>query len=246
MQTPNNQSTINQRLDIFLTEKGFFDSRNKASEAIKSRNIKINGKIVTKPSFLVDDTPHIEIFQENSYVSRAGNKLKEFLKENSINIKNKICLDIGSSTGGFCEVLLEYGAKEVCAVDVGSKQLHPKLKKDKRVKSFENCDIRDFQSDKKFDIITCDVSFVGISYILPKIKELSKNKIIILFKPQFEVGKDVKRDKKGVIKDKDAINRVLVRFESVLVNEGLKLIKKEISKIKGKEGNEEYFFYIKR
>ena len=246
MQTPNNQSTINQRLDIFLTEKGFFDSRNKASEAIKSRNIKINGKIVTKPSFLVDDTPHIEIFQENSYVSRAGNKLKEFLKENSINIKNKICLDIGSSTGGFCEVLLEYGAKEVYAVDVGSKQLHPKLKKDKRVKSFENCDIRDFQSDKKFDIITCDVSFVGISYILPKIKELSNDKIIILFKPQFEVGKDVKRDKKGVIKDKDAINRVLVRFESVLVNEGLKLIKKEISKIKGKEGNEEYFFYIKR
>ena len=235
-----------RRLDIFLVEKSFFESRNKANEAIKSRNVKIDGKIVTKPSFLVSDISRIEIFQKDRYVSRAGNKLKEFLKENSVDIKGKTCLDIGSSTGGFCEVLLEYGAKEVYAVDVGSNQLHLKLKNDKRVKSFEKCDIRDFKSDKKFDVVTCDVSFVGISHILPKIKELSNDKILLLFKPQFEVGKDVKRDKKGVIKDKDAIKRVLVKFESLLVSEKLKLIKKEISKIKGKEGNEEYFYYIQR
>ncbi len=235
-----------RRLDIFLVEKSFFESRNKANEAIKSRNVKIDGKIVTKPSFLVSDISRIEIFQKDRYVSRAGNKLKEFLKENSVDIKDKTCLDIGSSTGGFCEVLLEYGAKEVYAVDVGSYQLHPKLKNDKRIKSFEKCDIRDFKSDKKFDVVTCDVSFVGISHILPKIKELSNDKILLLFKPQFEVGKDVKRDKKGVIKDKDAIKRVLVKFESLLVSEKLKLIKKEISKIKGKEGNEEYFYYIQR
>ena len=244
-------STINhqpstKRLDIFLVEKGFFDSRNKASEAIKSRNIKIDGKIVTKSSCLVDKTSQIEIFQKDNYVSRAGNKLKEFLKENSVDIKDKICLDIGSSTGGFCEVLLEYGAKEVYAVDVGSNQLHPKLKNDKRVKSFEKCDIRDFKSDKKFDVVTCDVSFVGISYIFPKIKELSNDKIILLFKPQFEVGKNAKRDRRGVIKDKDTIKRVMTRFESILVSENMKLLKKEISKVKGKEGNEEYFYYIQR
>lgn len=235
-----------KRLDIFLVEGGFFESRNKASEAIKSRNVKIDGKIITKPAFLVEEDSKVELLQEKSYVSRAGYKLKEFLKECDIEINDKICLDIGSSTGGFTEVLLEYGAKEVYAVDVGSNQLHKKLKDDKRVKSFEKCDIREFESDKKFDIITCDVSFVGVSYILPKIKELSNDKIILLFKPQFEVGKDVKRDKKGVIKDKDAIKKVLMRFESLLVSEGLNLLKKESSKVKGKEGNEEYFYYIQR
>ncbi len=235
-----------KRLDIFLVEQGFFESRNKASEAIKSRNVKIDGKIVTKPACLVEINSRAEILQEYSYVSRAGYKLKEFLKESDIEINDKICLDIGSSTGGFTEVLLEYGAKEVYAVDVGSNQLHQKLKDDKRVKSFEKCDIREFESDKKFDVVTCDVSFVGISYIFPKIKELSNDKIILLFKPQFEVGKDVKRDKKGVIKDKDAIKRVMMRFESLLVSEGLKLLKKEASKVKGKEGNEEYFYYVQR
>ncbi len=237
---------VSKRLDIFLVEEGFFKSRNKASEAIKGRNVKIDGKIVARPSYMVGINSHIEILQEFCYVSRAGYKLKEFLKESDIEINDKICLDIGSSTGGFTEVLLEYGAKEVYAVDVGSNQLHQKLKDDKRVKSFEKCDIREFKSDKKFDIITCDVSFVGISHILPKIKELSNDKIILLFKPQFEVGKDVKRDKKGVIKDKDAIKRVLMSFESLLVSEALKLLKKEVSKVKGKEGNEEYFYYIQR
>ena len=235
-----------KRLDIFLVEQGFFESRNKASEAIKNRNVKIDGKIITKPAYIVEKDSKVELLQERSYVSRAGYKLKEFLKESDIEINDKICLDIGSSTGGFTEVLLEYGAKEVYAVDVGSNQLHQKLKDDKRVKSFEKCDIREFESDKKFDVVTCDVSFVGISHIIPKIKELSNDKIILLFKPQFEVGKDVKRDKKGVIKDKDAIKRVMMRFESLLVSEGLKLLKKEASKVKGKEGNEEYFYYIQR
>ena len=235
-----------KRLDIFLVEQGFFESRNKASEAIKNRNVKIDGKIITKPAYIVEKDSKVELLQERSYVSRAGYKLKEFLKESDIEINDKICLDIGSSTGGFTEVLLEYGAKEVYAVDVGSNQLHQKLKDDKRVKSFEKCDIREFESDKKFDVVTCDVSFVGISHIIPKIKELSNDKIILLFKPQFEVGKDVKRDKKGVIKDKDAIKRVMMRFESLLVSEGLNLLKKESSKVKGKEGNEEYFYYIQR
>lgn len=235
-----------KRLDLFLVEKGLFDSRNKASEAIKKSNVKVDGKIATKPSLLVDDTNAIEILEEKSYVSRAGYKLKEFFKEYPLDLRDKICLDIGSSTGGFCEVLLEYGAKEVYAVDVGKDQLHSRLKNNPRIKSHEECDIREFESGKKFDMITCDVSFVGILHILPKIKELSKDKIIILFKPQFEVGKDVKRDKRGVVKDQAAIKRVMQKFESSLVSQNLKLITKEISKIKGKEGNVEYFYYIQR
>lgn len=235
-----------KRLDLFLVEKGFFDSRNKASEAIKKSNVKVDGKIISKPSFLVDDESTLEILEEKSYVSRAGYKLKEFLKQHSLNLKDSACLDIGSSTGGFCEVLLEYGAKEVYAVDVGKDQLHSRLKNDLRIKSYEECDIREFESDKKFDMVTCDVSFVGISHIFPKIKEFARDKIIILFKPQFEVGKDVKRDKRGVVKDQAAIKRVMQKFESSLVSQNLKLITKEISKIKGKEGNVEYFYYIQR
>ncbi len=235
-----------KRLDLFLAEKGFFGSRNKANEFIKKSNVKVNGKIVTKPSFLVNDDSIIEIFEEKSYVSRAGYKLKEFLKNYSVDIKEKVCLDIGSSTGGFCEVLLEYGAKEIYAVDVGKNQLHPKIKNSKKVNSFEECDIRKFDIDRKFDIVTCDVSFVGIKHILPAIKKFSNDKIILLFKPQFEVGKDVKRDKKGVVKDNDAIKRAIKKFESLLVSNGLKTIKQEESKIKGKEGNVEYFYYIQR
>jgi len=235
-----------KRLDLFLAEKGFFGSRNKANEFIKKSNVKVDGKIVTKPSFLVNDDSIVEIFEEKSYVSRAGYKLKEFLKNHSVDIKKKVCLDIGSSTGGFCEVLLEYGAKEIYAVDVGKNQLHPKIKNSKKVNSFEECDIRKFDIDRKFDIVTCDVSFVGIKHILPAIKKFSNDKIILLFKPQFEVGKDVKRDKKGVVKDKDAIKRAIKKFESLLVSNGLKTIKQEESKIKGKEGNVEYFYYIQR
>ena len=234
------------RLDMFLVENGYFDSRNKASEAIKSRNIKIDGKIISKPSWIVEEHPKVELLQEYSYVSRAGYKLKEFLKECEVDIKDKRCLDIGSSTGGFVEVLLEYGAKSVTAVDVGKDQLHKGVKANNKVISLEGMDIREFEDEDGFDIVTCDVSFVGIGHILPKIKELSKDKIIILFKPQFEVGKDVKRDKKGVVKDKKAIQRATQKFESLLVSSELKIIKKDESKLKGKEGNVEYFYYIQR
>jgi len=234
------------RLDIFLVENGFFDSRNKASEAIKEANIKVDGKIIKKPSFMVEESCDIEVFKKCYYVSRAGYKLKEFLKECEIDIKDKRCLDIGSSTGGFVEVLLEYGAKSVTAVDVGKDQLHKRVKSNSKVISLEGMDIREFEDEDGFDVVTCDVSFVGIEHILPKMKELSNDKIIILFKPQFEVGKDVKRDKKGVVKDKKAIQRAEQKFESLLVYSELKIIKKDESKLKGKEGNVEYFYYIQR
>ncbi len=234
------------RLDKFLMENGFFESRNQAHSAIKDRNVFINGVIVQKPSFLVDRDDKIEVLEKIRYVSRAGDKLKEFLKDKDIELKDKVCLDIGSSTGGFVEVLLEFGAKEITAVDVGKEQLHEKLRNNPKVHSFEECDIRNFQIDKKFDIVTCDVSFVSVSVILDDILRLSNDKIILLFKPQFEVGKDVKRDKKGVVKDQKAIERVLRDFESELVKRGYRVLIKEESKIKGKEGNVEYFFYIKK
>lgn len=235
-----------KRLDVFLVENGYFDSRNKANEAIKSRNIKVNGKIIQKPSFEIKDNNKIEVLEKKRYVSRAGDKLKEFLKDKNVNFKDRICLDVGSSTGGFVEVLLEMGADKIYAVDVGKEQLHARIKENKKVISIESQDIREFECEEKFDLVTCDVSFISILHILESLVKFAKNEIIILFKPQFEVGRAVKRDKKGVVKDKNALQRACVKFESELVKNKLQIIIKEESRIKGKEGNSEFFYYIKK
>ena len=154
------------RLDLYLSKNFDIQSRNKALELILSNKVKVDGKIVSKASFLVDEKMKIELLEEDFYVSRAAYKLKYFLDElknkNEINLKDKIALDIGSSTGGFTQILLEFDIKKVVCVDVGSNQLHEKIKKDNRIEFFENCDIRDFKSDISFDIVTCDVSFISI------------------------------------------------------------------------------------
>ena len=231
------------RLDNYILQCGLVSSRNKAKELITSAKVKVDGKLITKPSFDVENA-QIEILQDIIFVSRAGDKLNEYLKEVEIDIEDKFCLDIGSSTGGFVEVLLHKGAREVVGVDVGSEQLHPSLRANPKVISVENTNIKDYQSDKKFDIVTCDVSFIGVESILKDIDRFARNKIIILFKPQFEVGKDVKRDKRGVVKDKKAIEYAQKRFESQTFAMGWNLVDKRVSKIKGKEGNVEIFYYF--
>ncbi len=188
------------RLDLYLSKNFDIQSRNKALELILSNKVRVDGKIVSKASFLVDEKMKIELLEEDFYVSRAAYKLKYFLDElknkNEINLKDKIALDIGSSTGGFTQILLEFDIQKVVCVDVGSNQLHEKIKKDKKIEFFENCDIRDFKSDISFDIVTCDVSFISILKIIDSINSLDFKNIIILFKPQFEVGTGVKEIKK--------------------------------------------------
>lgn len=234
------------RLDLYLTKNFDIQSRNKAHEIIKSNKIKVDGKTVSKPSFLVDETSKIELLEEDFYVSRAAYKLKHFLDEIKIDLKNKEALDIGSSTGGFTQILLLNSIKKVTCVDVGSNQLHEKIKNDKRIVFFEKQDIRKFQSDKKFDLVTCDVSFISILNILREIDSFAKNEIIILFKPQFEVGTNVKRDKKGVVKDKKAVLKAREKFldQTKLLNWKLKYNSQ--SKLEGKEGNEEELFYFNK
>ena len=234
------------RLDQYLTQNFNIQSRNKASEIIKSNKVKIDGKTVSKPSYLVDDTSSIELLEEDFYVSRAAYKLKYFLDEISLDLKNQNALDIGSSTGGFTQILLEKNIKKVTCVDVGSNQLHQKIKENKRIVFFENQDIRTFETEDHFDIITCDVSFISILNILNDINRLSKDKIIILFKPQFEVGTNIKRDKKGVVKDKKAILKARTKFllECKLLEWELKY--NSISKLEGKDGNEEELFYFNK
>lgn len=173
-------------------------------------------------------------------------KLKEFFEETKVDTKDKVCLDIGSSTGGFSQILLLNSVKSVDCVDVGSDQLHPSIRENPKVTVYENCDIREFKSDKEYDIVTCDVSFISITHIIDAINMLASDDIIILFKPQFEVGKEVKRDKNGVVKDNNAIELSLAKFHEMVSTFGWRLQTQKESKVKGKDGNREFFFYYKK
>ncbi|MGM0519641.1 MAG: 23S rRNA (cytidine-2'-O)-methyltransferase TlyA [Campylobacterota bacterium] len=235
------------RLDQYLKESFQIQSRNKASELIKAKKIRVNNKIVIKPSYEVDNLSKIEILEDNFFVSRAAYKLKYFIEEiDTINLKNKNALDIGSSTGGFTQILLENDILSVTCVDVGSNQLHEKIKNNEKIEFYENTDIREFQTNKTFEIVTCDVSFISILNILNDIDRLSKDKIIILFKPQFEVGTKIKRDKKGVVKDKNAIAKAREDFIDNTKSLNWKIIYNSKSKIQGKDGNEEELFYFSK
>ncbi|WP_373070447.1 TlyA family RNA methyltransferase [Sulfurimonas sp.] len=234
------------RLDNYLVENGFTDSRTKAQELIKNSLVSIDNKVVKKSSFKVDEASVVEVSEHGSYVSRAAYKLKYFLEELELDLKDNICLDIGSSTGGFTQVLLEYEVKSVDAVDVGKSQLHKSLLENNRVNSYESCDIREFKSDKIYDLIVSDVSFISLLNILDDVDRLSSDKIILLFKPQFEVGREVKRDKHGVVLDDKAIKLAMEKFENKCSEKGWNLIQKSPSKITGKEGNLEYCYYFEK
>ena len=230
------------RLDEYLFEKGYVTSRNKAKELIKEKKVKVNGKTVTKPSLKVDN-PDIEIMQK-VYVSRAAWKLKNYLDKYNISFENKSIIDVGSSTGGFSEVALEKGAKKVVCVDVGNNQLHSKIRQNPKVEVYENTDIRDFEYESKFDILVSDVSFISLLKIFDKLSFLS-DEMILLFKPQFEVGKDVKRDKRGVVIDKEAIDKARENFENY-ISKKFEILRSEESSVKGKEGNIEYIYHLRR
>ncbi len=234
------------RLDIHLTKHNNIQSRNKANELIKAKKVLVDGRIVTKPSFVVDGTEDIQIDIEDFFVSRAAYKLKYFLEEHSIDLSNQIALDIGSSTGGFTQILLQNNIKQVTCVDVGNNQLHDTIKDDKKIIVKENTDIREFQSDNTFDVVTCDVSFISILYIINDIHRLSGDKIIILYKPQFEVGKNVKRDSKGVVQDLNAINIARDEFLDIAKKLNWDLIISDKSKLAGKSGNIEELYYFRK
>ena len=235
------------RLDKYIFEKFDLQSRNKALELIKDAKVLVNGKTILKPSFFVEDSFHVEVNTEQFYVSRSANKLKFFLEEiKDMELGGLDALDIGSSTGGFTQILLESGVKSVTCVDVGSNQLHETLKENEKIEFFENCDIRYFRSQKRFDIVTCDVSFISVNDILEDIDRLSNKKIIVLFKPQFEVGKNVKRDNHGVVKSLDEIDLAKKRFEANCASLGWKLIYNNESQVKGKKGNIEELYYFEK
>lgn len=183
------------RLDVFLVENKFFDSRTKARQAIDRKEVFLDGKAVEKASFDVnDDTHKIEIFAEESFVSLGGYKLNKALNDFSYSVNNLVVADIGASTGGFTDCLLQNGAKKVYAIDVGESLLHESLQNDPRIVRMENTNAR-YLSKKDFeetiDCVTIDVSFISLKLIIPAIFEiLSENgTAFLLIKPQFECEK---------------------------------------------------------
>ncbi len=208
------------RLDDKVKEI-FNISKTKAQKYIREGIVKVNNKIITKPGYILKDEEknnkekyNIQIIEEKNryiYVSQGALKLKKAVEEFNLQeiLKNNICIDIGSSTGGFTEILLENGVKKVYSIDVGTSQLDEKLKKNNKVISIENTDFRNIQIDKEnkfqndnIDTIVGDLSFISLKKIIDKIVEIEPENIILLIKPQFEVGEDIARKYNGVIDDK--------------------------------------------
>ena len=233
------------RLDKYLVDEGYYESRHRANDAIKAGLVTMDGK-KPKASAKVDENTVVEVKDTKFYVSRAARKLEDFLAEYAVDMKDKRALDVGSSTGGFAQIVLENGVATLDCVDVGKDQLHISLRENDKVSLHEETDIRDFESEEKFELVTCDVSFISVLKIVDDIDRLSQvgTDIVILYKPQFEVGKDVKRDSKGVVQDIDAIARRKEEFEAIVKKMGWMEKYQALSRVQGKEGNQEYLYHF--
>lgn len=242
---------MSNRLDIFLVEKAYVKSRSKAKELVLNGSVTVNGKTAKKPSALVDEDCEIIISEdENQYVGRGAFKLKGAFECFDVSVKDKFCADIGASTGGFTQVLLEKGAKKVYAVDVGHGQLADELVSDKRVVNCEGVNVRDvtpeFFSDS-IDFICGDLSFISLRLVIPLLKEcLAENgEMIMLIKPQFEAGRTA-LNKKGIVRDKKDHLRVLQELSDLFNDCGFAVLGISPSPIKGGDGNIEYLAYLKK
>ena len=239
------------RLDLFLVQNGSFTSRQKAIDAIKAEKVKINDVIEKKPSHDVNLNDNIEIiFDQLTFVSRAGFKLDHAIKTFGIILKDKIILDIGSSTGGFTDCCLQQQAKLVYAVDVGIDQLDPIIRADKRVNVMENTNARYLKKTdfiNTIDFICIDVSFISIKLLIPVIAELLDHdkEAVILIKPQFEVGRRY-LTKNGIVNDKKQEKIILNDIASLLLANNLIKSNYVESPLKGRDGNTEYLVYVKK
>lgn len=242
---------MKQRLDAALTAMGLTPTRSQAESVIKLGEVKVNGQVITKPGYFISDTTAIQMKEKERYVSRAGLKLASVAELLSLDFRDKIVLDVGSSTGGFTDYALKHGASKVYAVDVGTEQLHPLLRKDKRIELHEKTDIRNFKITAKPgrepvmpDIIVIDVSFISLRDILPHIAhELSgpHTQIAAMVKPQFEAGRN--QTNKGVIKN-DAMRRQILKDFEVWSKDYFVIKDKRDSDVSGAKGNQERFYLL--
>lgn len=237
------------RLDVYLTNNGFCESRAKAQDAINEGRVKVNGKTAKKSSMPISEDMHIEIEDaEIAFASRAGFKLYDVLERFNIDLKNRVCLDIGASTGGFTDVCLQNGASFVYAVDVGRDQLIKRLREDSRVANMEGINCRYISADMfplKPTFLCMDVSFISIKQILPVIaKEFEDIEMVVLVKPQFEAGKE-NIGKHGIVKNEKVHIEVLKSMCEFVTSLGFYVHDLCASSVLGRDGNKEFVMHIK-
>ena len=239
------------RLDVLVTERGLCESRQKAQATIMSGIVYVSGQKVDKAGTPVAADAVLEVRGHTlRYVSRGGLKLEKAMKHFDITMDGKVCMDIGASTGGFTDCMLQNGAKKVYAVDVGYGQFAWKLRQDERVVCMEKTNIRYVTPndiDDELDFASVDVSFISLTKVLGPARALLKDggEMVCLIKPQFEAGRE-KVGKKGVVRDKSVHEEVVNNIISFALSNGFSVLDLEYSPIKGPEGNIEYLVHIKK
>ena len=237
---------MKQRLDIIISHTAKL-SRNKAQSLIEEGHVLVEQKVVTKPSLLVDENSTITLSEHFQYVSRGAYKLLGAIEAFDLHFKDKVVLDMGASTGGFTQVALIHGASKVYSVDIGESELDISLALNEKVVNMPSCDIRSLCKEvvSDVDIVVGDLSFISLQHILPHINRLfGKIEMILLFKPQFECGKEIAKKFRGVIKDKKVHEKLLCDFVESLKLYNWQLSNITSSPIKGKSGNIEYLLFL--
>ncbi len=229
-----------------MTEQGLVASRSQAESYIKLGDVRVDGRVITKAGWMVDEADRIELTAKEQYVSRAALKLASVAEALQLNFRNKVVLDVGSSTGGFTDYALKHGASKVVAVEIGTNQLHPSLRGYPGIELHEKTDIRDFQTSQKIDVVVADVSFVSLRELLPHIARLStrQTQIVAMVKPQFEAGQSAMKHK-GVIKNDKMRRDILKDFESWAQNHFV-ILNKSDSAVAGAKGNRERFYLLRK
>lgn len=239
-----------QRLDTKIFELGLSESREKAKAFIMAGQVYVNGMKVLKAGTSVEPDDKIEVRGSSEFVSRGGYKLKKAMTVFPIDLNGKICMDIGASTGGFTDCMLQKGATKVYSVDVGYGQLAWKLRSDPRVVNLERTNVRyitEEQIPEKIDFASVDVSFISLCLVLPAVYPLlgEDGQCVCLIKPQFEAGRE-KVGKKGVVRDKSVHAEVIEKVRDFAQELGFAVGGLDYSPIKGPEGNIEYLIYLKK
>ena len=243
----NNWNLESERLDIALVHRGMVKTREQARQLIKTGKVQARGQITTKPALKIHNEDSVILLEQLPYVGRGGLKLEEALKRFSIHVNGIIALDVGASTGGFTDCLLQHGASFIYAVDVGHNQLSPKILSDPHVKAFEHTDIRKLKSlPQPVDLVVIDVSFISLRLVLPEVIRFLKpgtGRIIALIKPQFEAGPG-SVNKKGIIKNHDLREKTVQELLRWIQEQGWSVLNLIPSPIRGGDGNIEYLVYL--
>lgn len=236
---------MKQRLDQVMATKGMVQSRSQAENLIKLGKVTVNDKEVLKPGTFVSEEDRIKLDSSVQYVSRAGLKLASVSDTFSLDFAHAVVLDVGSSTGGFTDYALKNRAKKVYAVDVGTDQLHPTLRKNQRIELHEKTDIRKFKPKITPGIVVIDVSFISLRDVLPHIASISgpETQIVAMVKPQFEAGRN--QINKGIIKN-SAIRRSILRDFEIWSKQYFVIRNKADSQVSGAKGNLERFYLLNK